>query len=857
MRVPLLREERRRRGGRHVVGSVAIAAAALATAHAATDWGVVCTHGVNMFCVNSDESDVAYFHYSYDPAPLSSGHCEDSGSVLQSPAGFPGVSIQKIAYGYDCAQCGARCCNVANGCASADSGDVSCECFGHVPPTSSSELVLAPTSGILGSPQVSIYSSISHPPSPPFQPCSANLYDSSSISHCFSDSTKSGSSCENMYDGVVGGYNSIGAMGGDLARSWVANDVSNAAATFVFKQPIDINTIFLAQRLYHGLNNQVTSIAIVVFDAAGNQMESVSGVVAPIATAPMKPLTSFVSKIALPRTYGNVKSLKIIIDGAQDSGDVGIEELSFGHICNTPPSPHSPPPSPPGLPPSPPLVITTAGSITGDMITATWFGNAQPVLVTHTAEECSIHCGSFYDAEEFSFYQSNTTLPVATAACECYQTNKWTVLDGREASGFVHGKAFGSKTLFAGNTLFVRTSGFSQVADGLVVPFNTHLAASSSFKLTFTMQVKNSIRDTLGNVMRVAPWSSKSECRPCVDISKSQIRLVYYTGKASTTWYKSAIISFSMTPMSAYTIVAELSERRLFLNVYDGAVVSASSHVAEKSTGLSLAGEFPPYERVVVYMGSTGAGNIDLAFAKVDPESVIFEDTLSSHKHFQFSFDDTDFLRNSATFAIGFNGPSLVQANTNQIYATASPNTVVKTTGRSATNYAAAFDKQSMLILETENTLFDPAGGLTVCLWMKPTVARDTLFTTLASYGSSFAVHYFAYFGDISVMVSNEDTRGAPSTAGLAANDAWSHFCGSFAVGGTTRLYKYGQLIGVGVNDVQLPLSWNAPFSIGASTDIVSQNVTGNDRGFGGLIDDVLVFGRQLSDAEVLKVFSL
>ena len=83
-----------------------------------------------MFCVNSDESDVAYFHYSYESVALSSDHCEDNGSGLQSPIGFPGVSSAKVAYGHDCDQCGARCCNAANGCASANAGDVSCSCYG-------------------------------------------------------------------------------------------------------------------------------------------------------------------------------------------------------------------------------------------------------------------------------------------------------------------------------------------------------------------------------------------------------------------------------------------------------------------------------------------------------------------------------------------------------------------------------------------------------------------------------------------------------------------------------------------------------------------------------------------------------
>jgi len=282
--------------------------------------------------------------------------------------------------------------------------------------------------------------------------------------------------------------------------------------------------------------------------------------------------------------------------------------------------------------------------------------------------------------------------------------------------------------------------------------------------------------------------------------------------------------------------------------------------VAEKSVGMNMAGRFPRFERLAVYAGSSGSGNMPIATGiQVKPSSVVVEDTLGSQKHFAFSFDDaSDLLANSVKFAMGFEGPALVQGNSLPAYAPGSPNTVTST-ANGYSGRAAVFDKFSVLVLDVDLDEFELDGtrnaGITTCLWMRPTSRIDTLFTTLAGYGATAVLHYYAYFSDVSMSIDGTDTRAQPrSSGGLSGVAPWNHFCGSSALGGKTRLYRNGVRVGVRDSGLDLPTEFQGRFAIGASSDLSVYNQTGNDRGFGGYLDEIVVWGRQLSDAEITQV---
>ena len=730
------------------------------------------------------------------------------------------------------------------------------------------------------------------PPSPPHAPCADVAIDMASVvASCASESAKAGSNCTNVYDGVVGGYNSILTMGGDLARSWVASDVASARLTLRFGAPIDVNALRLTQRLYHGFDNQISSLSVVARGGAGT-VGIASSVPVPLAQPPMQDLEAFTATVVLPRTYGGVTELEIHIDGAMDEDDAGIEELSLAHLCPQPDPagvsppvqpPQTPRPSPPSHPPAPPRVATVPGALTGRVLAATWHGGSGTADGSgegRGAVECAVYCGKVSGADECSFYNASDAapLPYGVAACECYGVDGWTVLDGRAVgSGFAHAKVIPSSSSFNflfPVTVFLPPSGFRPVSDGIVVPYNKHLASSSAFELSAVIQPLSGVADSFGNVLRVAPWRHVGECRPCIDVSSGGVRAVYYTALAQSggggSWWKAAVASHPMVAGDRYTVQAELRHRRLYVRLFAGTETTGAQPVAEKSTGMALAGAFPPFERVAIYAGSSGAGGTALANVALDAQSVSYHSLVDSHLHFAFDFDDaSDFLANSARFGVGFDGPPLTQGDADPLYAAASPHAVVQApesgsgSGNNRSGFAASFDKRGMLLATTDDPALALDGvtnaGITACLWLYPNTPRDTLFTTLLSFGSSFALRFYAYFDDLSAMVDDADTRAHAVADGEIADSVWTHACASSAQGGKTVVYVDGERIGSSGLDaagavVAPPVEFDGPLSVGASSDLSVFNATGNDRGFGGLIDDVAVWGRQLSDAEIRDV---
>jgi hypothetical protein len=705
------------------------------------------------------------------------------------------------------------------------------------------------------------------PPSPPHAPCADTLVDmAATVAGCTADGTRPGSDCSNVYDGVVGGYQSIATMGGDLQRSWVVSDVSEAKLDLMFKHPIDFNTIYVTQRLYNGLGDQVREISLVTYDSQNSINGIEHGVVLYTAQQALAQGEAFVSPTRLSRTYGGVLRVELFLDRVDDSDDAGIEELFFSHRCESPPppppSPLHPPPSPgapPRSPPSQPNIATVVGSISGEVRSRTWPGGVAG-SDSHTAYECATHCGTFASNDEFSFYSGAGALPDGMYHCECYRRNRWSVLDGSPLSNFVHGRAVGTGGSVAVLLSTMRIGSFVNVEDGHVVPFSDHIAASSEFAISVTVRRTNSLSVGFGNVLRIAPWRLRSECRPCIDASSSQVRVVYYSGEAEGgAWYKAAVATYSLAANTEYTVLASLHNRRLELRVHMGQSTSGAL-VAENSVGMNMAGRFPRFERLAVYAGSSGSGNMPIATGmQVKPSSVVVEDTLGSHKHFAFSFDDaSDLLANSVKFAMGFEGPALAQGNSLPVYAPGSPNAVTST-ANGYSGRAAVFDKFSILVLNVEEDEFDLDGtlnsGITICLWMRPTSPIDTLFTTLAGYGATAVLHYYAYFSDVSMSIDGTDTRAQPRSSGeLSGVAPWDHFCGSSALGGKTRLYRNGVRVGVRDSGMDLPTEFQGRFAIGASSDLSVYNQTGNDRGFGGHLDEVIVWGRQLSDAEIAQV---
>jgi hypothetical protein len=681
-------------------------------------------------------------------------------------------------------------------------------------------------------------------PPPPLSPCDFALPALGPlVSSCTSAGTYAGSSCANVYDGITGGLFSIVEAGGDLDRSWVSQDAANARLTLNFKTAIDINALDVTQRLYHGYNDQVTSISVVLKLADGSEHTELDLTVERATTAnKLANGDSFTARVFLSREYAGVNIIDVYLSAVMDSDDAGISELALGVGCEHrpphPPPASSPPPPSPSPPPIPAAISVLKGGLTG---VRALYNNVNSVAA------CSQFCGNFDSTFTYSFY-NGTNLPTSEFNCECYAADAWTVLDASSSSVFVHGNAVGP-----GGGLFALPQaafsfGYVDVAEGLALTLASHLAVSSSFLFTLRGRIApgKTLSTAFANVMRATPWRIR-DCRPCLDVSSTQVRVSYYAGENGG-WWKEAVANVMLDVGIDHVFEISLSNRRLGIVVKrNGAIVG------ENSRGLEMAGDYPRYERVGVYLGRAHAnGNIASNF-QVIHSSFTSASTVDSHKILGFDFDSTDLLANSVKFAIGFAGPALTQANALAAYASASPNAAIAVSGYASAG-AAYFDRHAMLVLQADETALELDAvqnpGMTMCAWAKPTLPKNTLFTTIAGYGDELSIHYSAYFEDVSFHVNGAELRATPTSAAVPPMHAWTHLCASVARSGRAHLYVNGTVVATSDGSQAVPVL-ASPFGLGGSADLAIIQQTGNNRGFGGEIDGVRVWGRQLSHAEV------
>ena len=469
-----------------------------------------------------------------------------------------------------------------------------------------------------------------------------------------------------------------------------------------------------------------------------------------------------------------------------------------------------------------------------------------------TAAQCANYCGAFRTGGRFAFYPNIAQLPRSHFQCSCYAPSTYTIVDPTTTSGFVHGDAVGVEhAALAALPPPVAAAGVSFVSpgNGFVLPNSPHnLSATSQFELVVTLRTQSEI--VAGNVLRVSPWRL-NDCRPCLSVnSNGKLQSHIYF---SSQWCEkfATVDSLILTPNTFYTVKIKLFDRRLQTFVYAGQAVTAYP-VAETTAGLALAGEFPKPELCTVYAAKDANGEISNVL--VDTDSLMISDTLSSHQTMGFDFDTT-LLKNEERFHVGFEAPGLTRANEVGIYATASPSAAVLSTD-GYHGSAASFDRHAALILQSsESFLLDGQSltGHTVSLWMKRTLALDTLYTTIAGFANAATLSYYAYFAELSFATAATGALRATPAADPGAS--WAHVCVSIGIGGLEKFYFNGTLLASRAT-AYTALTASLPFAIGASIDPAVYTATGNDRGFGGLIDEVAVWGRQLSDAEVAHVYA-
>jgi hypothetical protein len=270
---------------------------------------------------------------------------------------------------------------------------------------------------------------------------------------------------------------------------------------------------------------------------------------------------------------------------------------------------------------------------------------------------------------------------------------------------------------------------------------------------------------------------------------------------------------------------------------------------------LNVAGSFPRAERCVVYLGKS-TNTRGVADVRVNVDTMAVDGTWRSTTTLATSFEN-GLLQTDEKFFPSFSAPSLQHARDFTGFASKFATRAFLGPGHEGD--AAWFSRDAALLLPTDANAFLPDGidvtGLTACFWMQRQQPLDTLHPTLLSIGDAFAIRYFSFYHDIVVVVDGVTTRGRTTADQQSAQPgtAWTHVCGSTAPGGLTALY----INGAKVTTSTAPTLWTTlttttRFSVGGDGDAALTY----DRGFGGRVDDVMVFGRQLSDAEVGSVFA-
>lgn len=676
------------------------------------------------------------------------------------------------------------------------------------------------------------------PPSPPVSTCTPNNIDmQSTVVSCHSTSDSPGSHCNNVYDGVHDALNSFfHGHGSDTARSWVANSVTHATIRLTFAHTISFNYVDIWQRLYHGLEHQVTKIGLQLF---GNHDEIVSYGGQSIHYLDLATINntndhqSFVSRILFWDTVGGIRKIEVIVLEAMDPDDVGIAEIEMGTRCDV----ESPPP-----PPFPPVVLlrssssepsepSSSGVVTHHgLLDGAVVGSAQ--LVNSNVDTCSSYCAVVSAGSIFNIFLANGG-PSSWIGCRCFDPTTTTLRANSTSFGYGVGVYSLGLSLSTYASVITTGNAFKSVAEAQTVDDSGLVTASSAFKVHVSIETGSSMTAAFHNLVAVsAPFSSSPSCMPCVDSSSTGIRARIQTNE----WTASAIAEFAVSNSRIFDVVVELHNRVLVIRITD----FSNGEEHSGSTNLIFSGAYGPIEPMAIYAGKTVGGVSIDPTGSVNHDTVLYTDTLGSHEVASFGFESGHLFLNGAKFGPGFTAPPLFQASL--AYPERFTNIAAVGSG------AACFEGTNGLVVNSDLSSFwsdTSAGGLTVCTSVVA-FTQNALFPTLLAIGNDVAFNLFSYTHKIGTTLEHVDYEsGTPGT--LQQNEK-THVCMSVSTNHELSFYRNATRIA----------RQTAPFDGVAATSKIALGadpfVDGTVRGLVGCLSNVRVWSRVLSDSEVAVV---
>ena len=159
---------------------------------------------------------------------------------------------------------------------------------------------------------------------------------------------------------------------------------------------------------------------------------------------------------------------------------------------------------------------------------------------------------------------------------------------------------------------------------------------------------------------------------------------------------------------------------------------------------------------------------------------------------------------------------------------------------------ALRFDGVNDMVTVADNAALRLANAVTVEAWVNPTSngAWDTVVMKERAGGLSYALYGSTSLSQPSATVNNGGTRDLHAFGPTLPLNVWSHLALTYD-GQTLRLYVNG------TEAASQPVA--APLATGAGILGIGGSTVWSDEYFGGLIDEVYVYGRALTPAEVQR----
>jgi len=660
--------------------------------------------------------------------------------------------------------------------------------------------------------------------------CTPNKIDMQTVS-CYATSESQDSNCNNAYDGVHDNLNSFfNGHGSDAARSWVADSITQATIRLTFTTAISFNYVTLWQRLYHGLDHQVTMVAIQFFDT--NDVPVPFGGLSVhymrLATAQnTNDHESFASRIFLWETVVGVHKVEIAILEAMDPDDVGIAEIEIGTRCTV----ESPPPPPPSASLHPVSDSSSSGAATHHgLLDGTIVGTAQ--LTNSNLDTCSSYCAIVSPGSIFNVFVGSMK-PTSWMGCRCLDPTTTTLRANTTSFGYGVGVYSFGLSLSTYATI-VSPIQFKSVVEGQTVEYdNGIVSASSAFKLSVSIRTGSSATAVFQNLLAVStPFSSSQRCMPCIDASSNGIRVRLSTGG----WTASAIAQFSVSNSRVYEISTELHNRVLVIRVTDFS--NGDEHSG--SFNLIFLAEYGPLQPMAIFAGKTVDGVSIDSTAAVDHATVSYTETLGSHEVASFEFETGNLFRNGVKFAPGVTSPPLFQGEL------AYPSRFTSMAAVAAGN--ACFDGTNSLVVNNDlsSSWRDTStGGITMCTNVVA-FSQSQMFPTIFAIGTDAVFNLFSYHTRVGAKLAGVDYDSL--TPGVIQQNEKTHVCLSISTNNELTFYRNASRIARQTAHFD-GVSATSKLALGADPF-----VDGTVRGLVGCLANVRVWARVLSDVEVASV---